>query len=75
MDLLVEAGSVLATSLDLPTTMSQVARLTVPRLGDLCVIDLQAPDGSMRTTRGKGRKYGRPSRFMALLIWFGTATR
>jgi PAS domain S-box-containing protein len=47
-DLLVEAGGVLVTSLDLPTTMSQVARLTVPRLGDLCVIDLQAPDGSIR---------------------------
>ena len=44
-DLLVEAGAVLATSLDLPTTMSQVARLTVPRLADLCVIDLQAQDG------------------------------
>jgi GAF domain-containing protein len=48
MDLLVEAGAVLATSLDPPTTMSQVARLTVPRLADLCVIDLQAADGSIR---------------------------
>jgi PAS domain S-box-containing protein len=46
-DLLLEAGHVLASSLDLPTTMSQVARLTVPRLGDLCVIDLQAQDGSI----------------------------
>jgi GAF domain-containing protein len=46
--LLVEAGAVLATSLDLPTTMTQVARLTVPRLADLCVIDMQAPDGSIR---------------------------
>jgi GAF domain-containing protein len=48
MDLLVEAGAVLATSLDLPTTMSQVASLTVPRMADLCVIDLQAPDGSIK---------------------------
>jgi hypothetical protein len=47
MDLLVEAGAVLATSLDLPTTMSQVARLTLPGLADLCVIDLQAQDGSI----------------------------
>jgi PAS domain S-box-containing protein len=47
-ELLVEAGAVLATSLDLPTTMSQVARLTVPVLADLCVIDLQAQDGSIR---------------------------
>jgi PAS domain S-box-containing protein len=48
VDLLVEAGAVLATSLDLHTTMSQVARLTVPRLADLCVIDVQAPDGSIK---------------------------
>jgi PAS domain S-box-containing protein len=48
MDLLVEAGAVLATSLDLPTTMSQVASLTVPRMADLCVIDLQASDGSIK---------------------------
>src|SRR2546423_3988876 len=48
MDLLVEAGAVLATSLDLPTTMSQVARLTVPALADLCVIDQSDEDGSIR---------------------------
>jgi serine phosphatase RsbU (regulator of sigma subunit)/PAS domain-containing protein len=48
MDLLVEAGAVLATSLDLQTTMSQVADLTVPRLADLCAIDLLAEDGSVR---------------------------
>ena len=47
IDLLVEAGAVLATSLDLHTTMRQVARLTVPRLADLCVIDLRGPDGSI----------------------------
>src|ERR1039457_3114018 len=48
MGLLVEAGAVLATSLDLTTTMGQVARLTVPRLADLCVIDLRDDDGSIR---------------------------
>jgi PAS domain S-box-containing protein len=48
MDLLVEAGAVLATSLDLRTTMGQVADLTVPRLADLCAIDLLADDGSVR---------------------------
>jgi PAS domain S-box-containing protein len=46
--LLVDAGAVLATSLDLTTTMNQVARLTVPRLADLCVIDLRDEDGSIR---------------------------
>jgi PAS domain S-box-containing protein len=48
MDLLVEAGAVLATSLDLTTTMEQVARLTVPRAADLCVIDLNDEDGVIR---------------------------
>jgi PAS domain S-box-containing protein len=48
VELLVEAGAVLASSLDLATTMSQVARLTVPRLADLCVIDLGDEDGSIR---------------------------
>jgi PAS domain S-box-containing protein len=48
IELLVEAGVALATSLDLTTTMGQVARLTVPRLADLCVIDLLDEDGSIR---------------------------
>jgi serine phosphatase RsbU (regulator of sigma subunit) len=46
--LLIDAGAVLATSLDLTATMGQVARLTVPRLADLCVIDLRDEDGSIR---------------------------
>jgi PAS domain S-box-containing protein len=46
--LLIEAGAVLASSLDLATTMGQVARLTVPLLADLCVIDLWDPDGSIK---------------------------
>ncbi len=46
--LLLEAGAVLASSLDLRTTMGQVARLTVPRLADMCVIDLRDEDGSIR---------------------------
>jgi PAS domain S-box-containing protein len=48
MNLLIEAGAVLASSLDPTTTMVQVARLTVPLLADLCVIDLLDADGSIR---------------------------
>jgi PAS domain S-box-containing protein len=48
MSLLIEAGAVLASSLDLTTTMGQVAELTVPQLADLCVIDLRDDDGSIR---------------------------
>ncbi len=46
--LLIEAGAVLATSLDHATTMGQIAQLTVPRLADLCVIDLLDEDGTIR---------------------------
>jgi PAS domain S-box-containing protein len=48
VSLLIEAGAVLATSLDQATTMAQIARLTVPRLADLCVIDLRDAQGSIR---------------------------
>jgi PAS domain S-box-containing protein len=48
VELLVEAGVALAESLDLETTLGRVARLTIPRLADLCVIDLLADDGSIR---------------------------
>jgi PAS domain S-box-containing protein len=48
VELLVEAGAVMAASLDLATTMNQVARLTVPRIADLCVIDLRDEDDSIR---------------------------
>ncbi len=37
----------LSSSLDLTTTMAQVADLTVPALAEICVIDLRAPDGSI----------------------------
>ncbi len=45
VELLVEAGAALAGSLDPQTTMREVAKLTVPRLADLCVIDLLDEDG------------------------------
>ncbi len=48
MHLLVEAGAVLASSLDPATTMGQVAQLTIPRLAGLCVIDLLDEDGSIK---------------------------
>jgi len=47
-DLLIEAGAVLATSLDPSVTMAQVAELTIPGLADLCAIDLVEEDGSIR---------------------------
>jgi PAS domain S-box-containing protein len=45
--LLVKAGAVLSSSLDLATTMSHVAQLTIPTLADLCVIDLRDGEGAI----------------------------
>lgn len=45
--LLVETGAMLSSSLDLATTMSRVAQLTVPTLADLCVIDLRDREGAI----------------------------
>lgn len=47
VQILVESGEVLARSLDPATTMAEVARLTVPRLADLCVIDLRGENGTI----------------------------
>jgi PAS domain S-box-containing protein len=48
VELLLEAGVAMAESLDMEGTLGRVARLTVPRLADLCVIDLLDEDGSIR---------------------------
>jgi PAS domain S-box-containing protein len=45
--LLIEAGAVLANSLDVASTMRQVASLIVPGFSDLCVIDLLDDGGSI----------------------------
>ena len=45
---LAEAGDLLASSLDLETTLAHVLHLSVPYLADWCVIDLLQPDGSLR---------------------------
>jgi PAS domain S-box-containing protein len=58
MSLLIEAGAVLASSLDPSVTMGQVARLTVPRLADLCVIDLLDEDGSIKDVAVASAKLG-----------------
>ena len=43
-----EAGGVLASSLDFHTTLASVARLAVPVLADLCVIDVVEDGGDIR---------------------------
>jgi PAS domain S-box-containing protein len=45
---LAEAGRVLSSSLSYETTFENLAQLALPRLADLCLIDVQNPDGSIR---------------------------
>ena len=66
VDLLVEAGAVLATSLDLQTTMRQVARLTVPRLADVCAIDLRDEAGAIREVAVAASEHGIAKRLAEL---------
>ncbi|MDQ3556462.1 MAG: ATP-binding protein [Gemmatimonadota bacterium] len=42
---LAEASRVLATSFDYQTTIAKLARLAVPQLADICVVDVLEPDG------------------------------
>jgi PAS domain S-box-containing protein len=44
---LAEAGALLATSLDYPRTFAELARLAVPLLGDVCVIEVIGEDGAL----------------------------
>jgi PAS domain S-box-containing protein len=45
---LAEAGEVLGSSLDYPTTLARVANLVVPRLADWCAVYMLEDDGSVR---------------------------
>ena len=48
LTLLARAGKVLAESLDVEGTLAEVARLSVPAVGDWCVVYIQEDDGSLR---------------------------
>ncbi|HZX79518.1 MAG TPA: ATP-binding protein, partial [Lysobacter sp.] len=48
LDFLARAGELLASSLDYGSTLQHVARLVVPELADLCVIDVVDDDGVLR---------------------------
>lgn len=48
LSFLVDANSLLASSLDYRTTLSQVAQLAVPKLADWCVVDILEEDQSIR---------------------------
>jgi signal transduction histidine kinase len=45
---LASAGQELAKSLDYEETIATLSRLIVPNLGEMCIIDIAEPDGSLR---------------------------
>ncbi len=45
--LLLDAGVMMASTLDYPTTLKNVAQATVPKFADWCIFDLVQPDGSV----------------------------
>src|SRR5438093_792910 len=46
---LAEASVILASSLDVRRTLTQIARLTVPRLADWCSVEMVETDGSIQS--------------------------
>jgi signal transduction histidine kinase/ActR/RegA family two-component response regulator len=48
LSFLAEASTLLASTLDYEVTLDALARLCVPTLADLCVIDMQGEDGGIR---------------------------
>jgi PAS domain S-box-containing protein len=48
LSVLARAGEVLAESLDVERTLAEVARLSVPAVGDWCMVYVQEPDGRIR---------------------------
>ncbi len=48
LSFLAEASTVLAASLDYPTTLARVARIAVARVADACIVDILEEDGQIR---------------------------
>lgn len=67
--LLAEAGEVLGRSLDFDATLTAVAKLAVPRLADLCRIDVVGSDGQIQAVASESNMRsneatGPPPRFL-----------
>src|SRR5207253_1091567 len=63
---LAEASTVLAASLDLEATLQRVADLAVPRLADICFLDVVEDDGSVRRVAAACADPARAEAVMAL---------
>ena len=61
LELLADAGAVLSVSFDDGAALGRLARLVVPQLADLCLIDLGTAEGSVRPRRDRRRRLRRPA--------------
>lgn len=71
--LLVEAGTLLAQSLDVPTTLRNLASLAITHLADYCVIDLLGEGGEFHRLEALAREPGRQELIRGLMR-YPTAT-
>lgn len=67
-DLLAAAGGVFDRSLDPRQTMRAVAGMTVPRIADMCVIDLLGEDGAISDTMALAAREGVGLRYERLRL-------
>lgn len=75
--LLVEAGAVLAQSLDVDTTLKSIALLAVTHLSDYCMLDLMREDGQLHRVEVQARDPARRElihRAMAYAPQWGSAS-
>jgi signal transduction histidine kinase len=64
---LAEAGSTLATSLELPETLSKVAELAVARLADVCIVETMDERGRLRRLKVVARDPSRNAACSSLM--------
>jgi PAS domain S-box-containing protein len=60
LEILADAGRILASSLDLRTTLKHLTDLVVPRLADVCTVDLVEPEGVTPSRSLTGTLLGSP---------------
>ncbi|MBM7113424.1 PAS domain S-box protein [Archangium primigenium] len=67
--LFVETGTLLAQSLDLPTTLKNLAEVVVSHLSDYCLVDLMQADGVLRRHQVAARDASPRAALEATLSW------
>jgi signal transduction histidine kinase len=66
-EVLVEAGTLLASSFDYAVTLRRIVEMTVPRLADYCLIHIPDADGTLRRVAERYREPNQLAEFKAPL--------